>query len=207
LWLEPNRLAGRFNAEFQGPVQYLCLHPLGPLAEAIRRLPRGLDPAEMHRPVWALRLPDDPIETLGFAEAEAWGLDPYDLVCPPERYGACQRIGEGLLAADDPPMLRAPSAALPGTWNLVVFGQRVVSPYDGDVADPLLDVPAAPLAVRARALEELIPLVRPLGELAHAAFDAWSDGSSFDFVEPQTFSLGGGARSRFGRGEPRHSGA
>lgn len=136
-------------------------------------------------------MPEGPIETIGFGEASEWGLDPYDLVCPPAGYGACHEIGETLLAADHPPMLRVPSAALPGTWNLIVFGQRVVAPYDGEPVDPELDVPAAPLAVSARALEELIPLVRRLGELRHAAHDAWADGQPFHFVEPPTLSLGG----------------
>lgn len=172
-------------------MQYLCLHPLGPLAEAVRRLPAGLDAAEMRRPVWALRVADDSIEQLGFEEAGSWDLDPYDLVCPAEGYGACQALGARLLEAGDPPMLRVPSAALPGTWNLIVFGARVVAPYDGDPADPSLDVPAGTLAVDARALAELVPLVRPLGQLAHAAHDAWSEGSGYEFIDPLALSLGG----------------
>ena len=39
LWVEPNVNAGRFNRASEGPVQYFCEHPLGPLAEAVRRLP------------------------------------------------------------------------------------------------------------------------------------------------------------------------
>jgi hypothetical protein len=191
LWLAPNRLAGRFNAALRGPVQYLCLHPLGALAEAVRRLPPGLDAAELRRPVWALRVPDGPVETVGFDEAPQWGLEPYDLVCPPAGYGPCQALSERLLAQDEPPMLRVPSAALPGTWNLIVFGERVVAPYDGEPADPELDVPAAPVAARAQALAELVPRVRPLDQRPHAAYDAWSAGQPFTFVEPATLSLGG----------------
>lgn len=191
LWIEPNVMDGRFNRKGDGSVQYFCLHPLGPLAEAARRLPAGLNPAEIRRPVWALRLPDGPVETVGFQDASEMGLDPYALVCPPEGYGECQQLGDTYLEQDDPPMLKVPSAALPGTWNLVVFGQRVLAPYIPEPLDPMLDVPGAPAAVDARALQELVGMVRPLEQLAHAAYDAWDAGESFEFVEPQALSLGG----------------
>jgi RES domain len=192
LWVEPNVTEGRFHQERTGPVQYFCEHPLGPLAEALRRLPPGMATAELRRPVWALRLPDTSVETLGFDEAADWGIDPYGLVCPPGGYAAdCQVIGETMLAREDPPLLRVPSAALPGTWNIVVFGQRVIAPYLPDPHDPTLDVPAAPAAVDARALEELTALVRPLEQRSHAAYDAWRAGEPYDFAEPDAMSLGG----------------
>jgi RES domain-containing protein len=128
LWIEPNVLDGRFNRRGEGPVQYFCLHPLGPLAEAVRAMPDGLDPAEIRRPVWALHLPDGPLETIGFDQANAWGIDPYALVCPPDRYGECQHLADTFQAMEEPPMLRVPSAALPGTWNVIVFGQRCSRP-------------------------------------------------------------------------------
>jgi hypothetical protein len=190
LWVEPNVTEGRFHRELTGPVQYFCEHPLGPLAEALRRLPPGLPIDELRRPVWALRLPDVPVETLGFDQAADWGIDPYELVCPPDGYSAgCQIIGETLIAREAPPMLRVPSAALPGTWNIVVFGQRVIAPYLPDPIDPSLDVPAAPAAVDARALAELAALVRPLDQVSHAGYDAWQDGERFAFTEPDTISL------------------
>jgi hypothetical protein len=171
-------------------VQYFCLHPLGPLAEAVRPLPDGLDPAEIRRPVWALRLPDGPIETLGFQHAHDMGMDPFSLVCPPGGFAECQRLGDTFLEQDDPPMLRVPSAALPGTWNLIVFGQRVLAPY---IPGPLdrMDVPGAPAAVDARALTELLALVRPLDEPGHPALAAWQAGEEYEFAEPQMLSLGG----------------
>jgi len=191
LWIEPNVMDGRFNRKGEGPVQYFCLHPLGPLAEAVRRLPDGLDPVEIRRPVWALRLPDAPVQTIGFDQASDWRIDPYSLVCPPEAYGECQDLADTFRGQENPPMLRVPSAALPGTWNLIVFGQRVLAPYAPEPLDPLLDVPGAPAAVDARALGELVALVRPLDQLAHHAYDAWSDGDPYEFAEPQALSLGG----------------
>ena len=65
------------------------------------------------------------------------------------------------------------------------------APYAPEPLDPLLDVPTAPAAVDARALEELVAMVRPLDQLAHAAYDAWSRGEPYDFAEPQALSLGG----------------
>lgn len=191
LWIEPNVMDGRFNRKGEGPVQYFCLHPLGPLAEAVRRLPLGLDPSEIRRPVWALRLPEAPVQTIGFDEAEQWGIDPYSLVRPPGSYVECQELAGAFQAQLDPPMLRVPSAALPGTWNLIVFGERVLAPYAPEPLDPLLDVPGAPAAVDGRALDELVALVRPLDQLAHDAYDAWSAGDPYEFVEPHALSLGG----------------
>ena len=170
-------------------MQYFCLHPLGPLAEAVRRLPHGLDPAEIRRPVWALRLPDGPIETVGFQEAHDLSMDPSSLVGPPAGYAECQRLADTFLEQHDPPMLRVPSAALPGTWNLIVFGQRVLAPYSPEPLDRL-DVPGAPAAVDARALSELLALVRPLDEPAHPALAAWEAGEEYEFTEPQALTLG-----------------
>lgn len=191
LWTEPNFLAGRFNRAGVGPVQYFCLHPLGALAEALRWAPDGLDLAEVRRPVWAMRFPDSPVTTIGFDEASDWGIDPYALVCPQAGYHECQDLAETFLATEDPPMLRVPSAALPGTWNLIVFGERVLAPYLDEPVDSRLDVPGALAGVDARALEELIGMIRPLDDLSHAAYDAWDRGGHYDFIEPQTLSLRG----------------
>jgi hypothetical protein len=191
LWIEPNVTNGRFHRALEGPTQYFCEHPLGPLAEVVRRLPDGSDPAELRLPVWALRLPDEPIETLGFDEASQYGLDPYALVCPPDGYEECQQVGAAMREERDPPMLRVPSAALPGTWNVVAFGERVLAPYLHEPLDPLLDVPGSLAAVGARALDELVSRVRPLDQAEHHAYDAWRADEEFEFVEPQALSLGG----------------
>jgi hypothetical protein len=84
-----------------------------------------------------------------------------------------------------------PSAALPGTWNLVVFGPRVLAPYLPEPIDPLADVPGAPAAVDACALGEIVGRVRPLEQRAHAAYDAWAAAEPYEFTEPQALSLGG----------------
>jgi hypothetical protein len=191
LWIEPNVTDGRFHKAMQGPTQYFCEHPVGPLAEAVRRLPTGMDPHDIRRPVWALRLPNGPVETLGFDEAAAYRIDPYALVCPPDGYRDCQALAAAMRQEHDPPMLRVPSAALPGTWNLIVFGERVLAPYLPDPIDPLLDIPGAPTSVGGRALDELVPMVRPLDQIQHDAYDAWQARAPFAFVEPGALSLGG----------------
>jgi hypothetical protein len=193
LWIEPNYIEGRFNRANAGPVQYFCEHPLGPLAEALRRVPDGLDPAHVRRHVWALQVPDEQITTLGFDEAAEWGIDPYALVCPPEGYWECQDLAETLLAKDEPPLLRVPSASLPGTWNVIAFGHRVIAPYMTAIVDPYMDVPGALTAVDARALQEVVPLIRPLGALDHAAYDAWHASRPYAFQDPPLplLSLGG----------------
>ncbi len=81
-----------------------------------------------------------------------------------------------------------PSAALPGTRNLVIVGERVRTGYLDQPVDAL-DVPVAPTGGRGRMLQELWRRRRPLAERAHAEYDAWSEGRSFEFVEPGTASL------------------
>jgi hypothetical protein len=78
--------------------------------------------------------------------------------------------------------LIVPSAALPGTRNVVLFGARVAAPY---LAAPVssLDLPASVTAQDARPLVSLIERVRFKRE-RHAALDAWAAGEAFGFVEP-----------------------
>ena len=75
-----------------------------------------------------------------------------------------------------------PSAALPGTRNVVLFGPRVAAPY---LTHPVstLDVPASITADGARPPTSLRSIVRFAGD-RHAALDAWRNGSDFRFVEP-----------------------
>ena len=179
---EPSRLAGRFHrATEESPTQYLCLHPLGPWAELMRG--SGLHSAEAlalvrHR-TWALRIDVAGLVRIGFAEAADHGLRPGDLVSDDHR--ACHRLAGRLRAAGAPGAI-VPSAALPGTDNVVLFGERAASPY---VGEPLgrVDVPASLTADGGRPPLGLLERVRRRGE-PHAALEAWRAGEPFRFVEP-----------------------
>jgi hypothetical protein len=78
--------------------------------------------------------------------------------------------------------LIVPSAALPGTRNVVLFGPRVAAPY---LTQPVstLDVPASITADGARPPTSLTSVVRFAGD-RHAALSAWRNGIDFRFAEP-----------------------
>lgn len=183
-WVNPNRSSGRYNRAGTGPTQYLCLHPLGPWAEYLRResLRDAAEVAELRQRIWAARLllPDD-VPVLSFETARSFGVEPRALVV--DEHEACQRFAEEWRAAHPGGMLRVPSAALPGTQNLVVFGPRLLVDYRTALWDAELDVPAAVVADGARPPASLLPLVRHRGA-PHAEYDAWRRGRAFLFREP-----------------------
>jgi hypothetical protein len=158
----------------------MTLHPLGPFAELMRRA--DLRTAEQVRGVrtrtWALAIPIEDLPEITFDSADQFDITPEDLVSNDHR--ACQQLA-GSLRAHIPGMI-VPSAALPGTRNVVLFGPRVAAPY---LIRPVsaLDIPASVTAQDGRPLTSLLSLVRFVGQL-HAALAAWEHGTHFRFVEP-----------------------
>jgi hypothetical protein len=173
--------AARFHrAGADEPTQYLALHPLGPMAELMRRadlrLPDQL--LAVSTRTWALEVDPEGLVAIDFDNAGEFGIDPAGLVG--EDWDACQRLAETLRGGA--PGLIVPSAALPGTRNVVLFGARVASPY---VTEPMsrLDVPASITADAARPPLSLTAIVRFKGQ-PHPALAAWERGESFSFSEP-----------------------
>jgi RES domain-containing protein len=162
------------------PTQYLALHPLGPLAELMRN-------AELRSPAqvrvistrtWALEVPVDDLPEITFATAERFGITAEQLVG--DDYGPCQALAETLRTKMEGVIV--PSAALPGTRNVVLFGPRVAAPY---LTQPVstLDVPASITADGARPPTSLMSVVRYAGD-THAALSSWRNGIDFRFAEP-----------------------
>lgn len=176
---EPSRVPGRFHvATDEDATQYLCLHPLGPWAEFLR----GEDLREVdhiRQRVWALRLRVRGLVRLGFAEAAAHGLRPGDLVSDDHR--ACRRLAARLRDAGAAGAI-VPSAALPGTENVVLFGARVSSPWTVEPLGPI-DLPAGLTADAARPPARLVGAVRYRGD-AHRGLEAWRGGEELVFAEP-----------------------
>lgn len=179
---EPARQPGRYHAGAEeSPTQYLCLHPLGPFAEFLRG--QSLRSPEQVRHVrertWALRLELDDLPEVTFANAHEFGLDPQELVAddPSQCRALALRLRE-----DGLPGIVVPSAALPGTRNVVLFGPRVGSPY---LLEPIgaVDVPASITAHDGRPIVSLLNLVRFHGD-PHAALDVWLRGQEPAFEEP-----------------------
>ncbi len=172
---------GRFNrGDEDDPTQYLSLHPLGPLAELMRNA--DLRTPEQVRAVrartWALEVPVDDLTEIGFDTAHEFGIDARDLVA--DDRSACQELAERLRS--QLPGVVVPSAALPGTRNVVLFGSRVAAPY---LTTPFsaIDIPASITAHDARPPVSLLDIVRFVGE-AHPALASWERAVAFSFVEP-----------------------
>ena len=179
---EPSRVAGRYHRMTEeSPTQYVCLHPLGPWAEFVRA--SGLFSREQlalvrHR-TWALRIDLTGLPRIGFAEAGEHGLRPGDLVS--EDLRACHRLADRLRAAGVPGAI-VPSAALPGTDNVVLFGERAAAPY---LVEPLslVDVPASLTADGGRPPLGVLERVRRRGA-PHAGLEAWRAGEPLPPAEP-----------------------
>jgi RES domain-containing protein len=162
---QAQRRPGRFHrGTEEEPTQYFCLHPLGPHAEALRRFgARARDAARrLDLRTWALEIPDAGLVHLDFEER--WVDDDWT---------ACQELGD-LLRESGTPGLVVPSAALPGTRNVVLFGPFSAAPYD---ARPRAgEIPASITGEHGCALETLVGLVRFRG--------APHPGRDFVFREP-----------------------
>jgi RES domain len=179
---EPARRPARYHTEAEtSPTQYLCLHPCGPFAELIRanslQLPEQV--RRVRERTWALRLEQDGLLEISFENAHEFGLAAGDLIDDdPTR---CQHLASDLRSKGVTGIV-VPSAALPGTKNVVLFGPRVGSPY---LLEPLgaVDLPASITAHDGRPIVSLLGQVRFRGDV-HAAHNAWQRGQRFEFVEP-----------------------
>lgn len=129
-----------------------------------------VDAGEISLRPWAAELlvPDDVVE-LSFATAGGEGLDPEALV--DDDWTACQ----AWVARVRPPAIIAPSSALPGTSNVVLFGSRVRSRYGVAPIDADVDVPCDPVADAGVLVTDLLSYVRWKGT-PHAGLEAWRAG-------------------------------
>ena len=183
LWRQPNPPA-RFNHTGDGPTQYLALHPLGPWAELVRTAARaGFSnlPAlamEIQARTWVLKVDISELPRLDFDTAADFGLAPEDVVADDQ--SRCRDLGQRLRAEERG--IVYVSAALPGTWNVVLFGEYWESPFDIRPLS-LHDVPTSVSADRGGILITLLDRVRLPGQL-HSALEAWRLNIDLTFDEP-----------------------
>ena len=181
-WVNPHRRDGRYNVRLTSPAQYVCLHPLGPVAELLRHLGRAVvaDIDTVRHRLWAMRVSGDGLVRVTFDTAGSYGVTAEDLVG--EDYGPTQQLARRL-AADGAHGLVAPSGALPGTEVAVLFGPRVLAPYLASPLDPEDEIPTG------HAAEGLVPVevvdhVRWKGD-PHPALEEWRrTGISPTFTDP-----------------------
>lgn len=187
-WITPvrvngHRSAGRFNRPGE-VTQYCCLHPLGPWAEFVRRE----DPTEAllgqfrHR-LWAVRVELRGAVHVDWDTAPSWGISPDDLVA--DDYRPCHELADRLRERGVRVAV-VPSAALPGTRNVVVLAPQAPAPYNAEPVGPE-DCPCALLAEDATVPATVLPLVRRVGE-PHAELDSWRRGRAYAFLEPPIVS-------------------
>jgi hypothetical protein len=177
----PAAQPARFNlGDEDDPTQYLSLHQLGPHAELMRnsdlRTPEQVHAVRMR--TWALDASLDGLPEISFDTADRFGITAEELVS--DDRSACQRLAAQLRG--QLPGLIVPSAALPGTRNVILFGPHVAAPYL-TVPVSTLDIPVSVTAEAGRPLVSLLDIVRFTGD-PHPALDAWQQGTTFTFVEP-----------------------
>jgi hypothetical protein len=184
LWSVPNFAAGRYNEPDAGFTQYLSLHPLTPWAELLRNEDRRtrVQAVLMRYPLWALRLRfDDPPPELTFDNARDFGLTAEDLVA--DDHTPCRTLAR-TFRASGPYAFIAPSAALPGTKNLVVLEPHVLVPRNQIPIDEI-DWPGSLASQDGRCPEGLWDLVHYRAmQTKHAALEASEHGTDMVFEEP-----------------------
>lgn len=177
----PSRREGRFHRPLEVPTQYLSLHPLGPAAEMLRHHvgPAGVAAADTLRlNLWAAQIVEDGLVAVDFPTCAQFGITPEDLVG--EDYAPCQALAARQRLAGGSGMI-VPSAALPGTHNVILFGVRVLHPYLARPATPE-EVCTGHLTDRARAPREVQPLVRWLGT-PHTSLEVWRRTGSYPLLD------------------------
>lgn len=176
-WVRPNRSPGRWNRVGDPPTQYLCSHPLAVFAERARSLGEAfvadLDTARWR--CWAADVDLATLDVVGFENAEHYEISAADLVS--DDHSASQCLAERLRQRGSSGLL-APSAALPGTHVVALFGPRVAAPWGAEPVDPAIEIPTAHTAERSVVPDEVASLIRWPGK-EHAGYAAWLGGEDF----------------------------
>lgn len=163
-----NRRSGRWNLAQTGTAQYLCLDAEAPFAKKVRHedLRTEAEASAYRVTLWELEVNEGIVVDYGtFEKAEEAGFPPDALIDDdPER---CQREAQRLMGLGARGVL-SPSAALPGSVNLTLFGPRVEVRW-GARPGVASAVPAQKLAT-GHPPPALIERVRFFGD-AHPSFE------------------------------------
>ncbi|MEZ0364573.1 RES family NAD+ phosphorylase [Mycobacterium sp. pUA109] len=180
-WAFPSSVDGRFHRAGQQTVQYLSLHPLGPAAEMLRHnVGSDGDPDDVILNLWTAGVEVNDVRRIDFDNCHRWGTTVDELVG--EDYAVTQSLADAVRDGGAAAMT-VPSAALPGTHNLILFGVRLLQPY---LWRPLSDeeIPTGHLSDRACAPAEVAAHVRWYGS-PHAAAEQWKTTGKYDpFDDP-----------------------
>jgi RES domain-containing protein len=125
LWVSPNRRSGRWNIAGDNPTQYFALDPEAPFAEILRHEELRTDEVASHyrSTIWQAQIEEGMVvDYSNFELAERAGFEPEALVS--DDLERCQAEARWLIDKGARGVL-SPSAALPGSTNLTLFGPRV----------------------------------------------------------------------------------
>ena len=181
-WAIASPRDGRFNSAGQDTVQYLSLHPLGPAAEMLRHHvgPTG-DPDSVILNLWAALVDLDEVVTVDFDDCAAYGLTADELVG--DNYAPTQALAAAVRAVGSTAMI-VPSAALPGTHNLILFGVCLLHPYLWQPLAPE-EIPTGHITDGGRPAAEVATDVRWFGS-AHRAVQQWKATGHYDLFDDPT---------------------
>jgi RES domain-containing protein len=141
-----NRRSGRWNTVRSGTAQYLCLDSEAPYAEKLRHEDLRTEQlaATYRTGLWVLQVNEGfVVDYSTFEKAEAAGFPPDALV--DDNHERCQKEAQRLQDLGAGGVL-SPSAALPGSTNLTLFGPRVPVKWGAKTAGVASAVPAQRLA-------------------------------------------------------------
>jgi RES domain len=131
LLVNPNSRAGRWNVLQQEPVQYMSLDPEAPFAEMLRHEDLRTEAQASHyrTTLWQIRVEEGSVADYStFEKAHDAGFPPEALVG--DDYERCQAEAQRLIHCGARALL-TPSAALPESVSLTLFGPRVPIPWTG----------------------------------------------------------------------------
>jgi RES domain len=178
-WAFPSSRSGRFHRARTDTVQYLCLHPLGPAAEMLRHNlgPSG-NPDDVILNIWTAHVEVDNPVRVDFGDCAEYGLTPDELVG--DDYTPTQALADAVRDNGQSAMIVA-SAALPGTHNLILVGERVLHPFLSTPFAPV-EIPTGHLTDGARPPAEVAPHVRWFGT-PHPSVEQWKTTGTYDLFD------------------------
>jgi hypothetical protein len=138
------------------------------------------DPDDIILNLWTATVDIDAVTHVDFADCHRYGRTADELVG--DDYTATRALADAVHAGGAAAMV-VPSAALPGTHNLIVFGVRLLYPY---AWEPLIpeEIPTGHLTDGARVPAEVTDHVRWFGA-THSALEQWKATGAYDrFDEP-----------------------
>jgi hypothetical protein len=178
-WAFPSARGGRFHRAGEQTVQYLSLHPLGPAAEMLRHNvgPDG-DPDDVILNLWTATVDVEDVARIDFDDCDTYGRTVDELVG--DDYSATQALADTVQETGADALI-VPSAALPGTHNLILFGVRLLHPYLGEPSGAE-EVPTGHLTDGARSAAEVAGHVRWFGH-PHASAEQWKATGTYDLFD------------------------